>query len=87
MKYLFIIISILLLAIAPFFGQIEISLSKINDIASIDYKLFWDLRVPRVVVAFFTTGLAGCGFFVVLGTAVGFAALTDFSLTCAAVTL
>lgn len=59
MKYLFIILSLLLLLIAPFFGQIEINLSKINDIASIDYKLFWDLRLPRVIVAFFTGALLG----------------------------
>ena len=59
MKYLFIALSISLLLIAPFFGQIEISLSKISDIASIDYKLFWDLRLPRVIVAFFTGALLG----------------------------
>jgi len=59
MKYIFIVLSILLLAIAPFFGQVDINLSKIDDIASIDYKLFWDLRVPRVVVAFFTGALLG----------------------------
>ncbi len=59
MRYLFIILSLLLVAIAPFIGQIEISLSKINDITSIDYKLFWDLRMPRVVVAFFTGALLG----------------------------
>lgn len=59
MRYLFIILSILLLASAPFFGQMEITLSKIDDITSIDYKLFWDLRLPRVVVAFFTGALLG----------------------------
>jgi len=59
MKYLFIILSLSLLAIAPFFGQIDIDLSKINDITSVEYKLFWDLRLPRVVVAFFTGALLG----------------------------
>ena len=59
MKYVFITLSILLLLIAPFFGQMEVSLSKINDITSIDYKLFWDLRLPRVIVAFFTGALLG----------------------------
>jgi iron complex transport system permease protein len=59
MKYFFIILSILLLIIAPFFGQMEIDTSKIMDITSIDYKLFWDLRLPRVVVAFFTGALLG----------------------------
>jgi iron complex transport system permease protein len=46
-----------LLLIAPFFGQIDIDMSKINFLSSIEYKLFWDLRVPRVVVAFFTGAL------------------------------
>ncbi|WP_455757329.1 FecCD family ABC transporter permease [Sulfurimonas sp.] len=59
MNYLFIILSLLLLLVAPFFGQIEISLSQINNIDSIDHKLFWDLRMPRVVVAFFTGALLG----------------------------
>jgi iron complex transport system permease protein len=57
MRYIFIILSLLLLIIAPFFGQIELDLSKINDFSSMEYKLFWDLRVPRVVVAFFTGAL------------------------------
>ncbi|WP_373071715.1 FecCD family ABC transporter permease [Sulfurimonas sp.] len=59
MRYLFILLSLFIVAVAPFFGQIEISLSNINDIASMDYKLFWDLRLPRVVVAFFTGALLG----------------------------
>lgn len=59
MKYLSIILSLLLLLIAPFFGQIDIDMSKINDAASIEHKLFWDLRLPRVIVAFFTGALLG----------------------------
>ncbi|MBW6488324.1 iron ABC transporter permease [Sulfurimonas sp.] len=57
MRYLFIILSLILLIIAPFFGQINIDMSKINDIFSMEHKLFWDLRVPRVIVAFFTGAL------------------------------
>ncbi|MDO8454633.1 MAG: iron ABC transporter permease [Sulfurimonas sp.] len=59
MKYLFIILSIALLLTAPFFGQIKINLFNIGDMASMDYKLFWDLRLPRVIVAFFTGALLG----------------------------
>ncbi len=59
MKYIPIILSLFLLLIAPFFGQIDIDMSKINFLSSIEYKLFWDLRVPRVVVAFFTGALLG----------------------------
>lgn len=57
MRYIFIILSLLLLIIAPFFGQIDIDMSKINDIFSMEHKLFWELRLPRVVVAFFTGAL------------------------------
>ncbi len=59
MRYFFIILSIILLLTAPFFGQIEINLFNINDITSMDYKLFWDLRLPRIIVAFFTGALLG----------------------------
>jgi iron complex transport system permease protein len=59
MKYLFIILSIILLLTAPFFGQIELHLFNINDATSMDYKLFWDLRLPRIIVAFFTGALLG----------------------------
>lgn len=57
MRYIFIILSLLLLIFAPFFGQIDIDMSKINDLLSMEHKLFWDLRLPRVVVAFFTGAL------------------------------
>ncbi len=59
MKYIFIILSIALLLTAPFFGQIELHLFNINYTASMDYKLFWDLRLPRIIVAFFTGALLG----------------------------
>jgi len=59
MKYIFIIISLLIMAVAPFYGQIEISLSNINNISAMDHKLFWDLRLPRVIVAFFTGAILG----------------------------
>ena len=57
MNYLFVTLSLCLLIIAPFFGQMELDVSKIGDFASMEHKLFWDLRVPRVVVAFFTGAL------------------------------
>lgn len=59
MKYLFILLSLLLLSFAPFFGQIDLDLSKVNELTTMDYKLFWELRVPRVVAAFFTGALLG----------------------------
>ena len=59
MRNLFIIFSLALLLIAPFFGQIEIDISKLTDVSAMEYKLFWDLRVPRVIIAFFTGALLG----------------------------
>jgi len=53
MNKLLILFSLLLISIAPFFGQIDINLEKIFDSNSVDYKVFFDLRVPRVVLAFF----------------------------------
>ena len=57
MRYIFIILSIALIMIAPFIGQIDIDITKINDIFSIEHKLFWELRLPRIVIAFFTGSL------------------------------
>ena len=59
MRYLIFSISILIISIAPFFGQIELNISNLNISDSIDYRLFWELRVPRVIVAFFTGALLG----------------------------
>ena len=55
------ILSIIILFLAPFYGQIEIELNNILNSNSVAYKLFWDLRVPRVIVAFFAGGLLGLG--------------------------
>lgn len=59
MSYMYIVLSLILLICAPFFGQIDINPMQINDINSIDYKLFWELRVPRIIVAFFTGAMLG----------------------------
>jgi iron complex transport system permease protein len=59
MKQFIFFISLILICISPFFGQIDISLSNINNPEMMDHKLFWDLRFPRVIVAFFTGALLG----------------------------
>ncbi|MDH4944795.1 iron ABC transporter permease [Sulfurimonas sp. C5] len=59
MKLLFLFLSLFLLLIAPFFGQIDLDLAKLNNLASMDYTLFFDLRLPRVVTAFFSGALLG----------------------------
>jgi iron complex transport system permease protein len=59
--YIAPLLSILILLLAPFYGQINIRLTDIANPNLVAYKLFWDLRVPRVVVAFFAGGLLGLG--------------------------
>ncbi len=59
MKILFILASLIILVISPFYGQIELDISKITDNTSMEYQVFWDLRFPRVVMAFFTGALLG----------------------------
>lgn len=59
MRNLFILLSLIIVLAAPFFGQIEVSLANIGDTSTMDYKLFWDLRLPRIVVAFFSGALLG----------------------------
>jgi len=61
MRYIIALLSIALLAIAPFYGQIPIELSDLTDPSTVSYTLFWDLRLPRVVVAFFAGGVLGLG--------------------------
>jgi len=58
MKYFLpIVISFLILLSAPFFGQIDISLFNIFDSSTMDYQIFWDLRFPRVILAFLVGGI------------------------------
>ncbi len=59
MKKLFALFSVALLIIAPFYGQIHLDILKITDTNSMEFQLFWDLRLPRVVVAFFAGALLG----------------------------
>lgn len=57
MKKSLFIVSILILLIAPFLGEIALNLNEIFDSSSITYKVFWDLRVSRVLLAFFVGGI------------------------------
>ena len=52
--YIFTFIIILL---APFSGEINIHLNELFNEESITYKVFWDLRVSRVILAFFVGGI------------------------------
>ena len=59
MRYIFIFIALLILGIAPFYGQIDLPFAKLLDESSMHYQVFWELRFPRVLLAFFTGGVLG----------------------------
>lgn len=59
MKYFFILTSFFIVCFAPFYGQIDLSLEGILDENSMHYQVFWDLRFPRILLAFLTGGILG----------------------------
>ncbi|MEA3354128.1 MAG: iron ABC transporter permease [Campylobacterota bacterium] len=61
MKTAAFIVSFFIIAVAPFLGQIGISLNNIFDSSTVDHQIFWDIRVPRVLLAFFTGGILSLG--------------------------
>jgi iron complex transport system permease protein len=52
MKYVSLILSLAILVIAPFFGEITLNIEEIFSSASSSSMLFWEIRSPRVIVAF-----------------------------------
>lgn len=54
MKYASLVLSLALMAIAPLFGEISLDYRAIFEYGTSDYTLFWDIRLPRVLVAFFS---------------------------------
>jgi len=61
MKYLMYFLAIILIILAPFHGQIPIEFYNINNPTSVAYKLFWEIRLPRILVAFFAGGILSLG--------------------------
>ena len=61
MKYIIYTLSLFLIFFAPFHGQIPIELYNLDNPTTVDYKLFWDIRLPRVLVAFFAGGILALG--------------------------
>lgn len=61
MKIFLYIISFIILSIAPFMGEISLSLNDIFDTSSTTHIIFWDLRVSRVLLAFFVGGILALG--------------------------
>jgi len=56
-NYLAPLFSLLFLLSSPFFGQIDIGVLNIFDPTKMDYQIFWDLRFPRVLLAFLVGGI------------------------------
>ena len=61
MKILTYLLALTIIFLAPFYGQIPIELNNITNPTTMDYKLFWDIRLPRVLVAFFAGGILSLG--------------------------
>ena len=61
MKVFLYLISFIILLSAPFLGEITLSLKDIFDSSSTTYTIFWDLRVPRIFLAFFVGGILALG--------------------------
>ena len=61
MKILLYLISFIIICIAPFLGEVTLSLNDIFDTTNSSNMVFWDLRVSRVLLAFFVGGILSLG--------------------------
>jgi len=61
MRHIVFIFALGIIFLAPFFGQIPIELYNLDKPTTVDYKLFWDIRLPRVMVAFFAGAILALG--------------------------
>jgi len=61
MRILAILLCLGILLIAPFFGQIPLNLNAILESTSMEHKIFFDLRLPRVLLAFLVGGILALG--------------------------
>lgn len=52
-KSLLYIFSIIVLLITPFLGEVDLDFTNLFSKDTLDHKIFWDLRVPRSLLAFF----------------------------------
>lgn len=61
MKIVLYIFSFIIICLAPFLGEISLTFKDIFDSSSTTHTIFWDLRVSRVVLAFFVGGILALG--------------------------
>ncbi|WP_419769724.1 MAG: FecCD family ABC transporter permease [Candidatus Marinarcus sp.] len=57
MKLFLYISSFIIIGMAPFMGEISLDFKDIFDTSLTTYTIFWDLRVSRVLLAFFVGGI------------------------------
>ena len=61
MKLFLYISSFFIVCLAPFMGEINLTLNDIFDTSTTTHTIFWDLRVSRVILAFFVGGILALG--------------------------
>lgn len=61
MKVFLYIFSLILIFISPFLGEVNIEISSIFSLENSLNMVFWDLRVPRVILAFFVGSILALG--------------------------
>ncbi len=61
MKKLVYFLSIVLLLLSPFLGEVSLDFNNIFYKDSMTYTVFWDLRIPRIILAFFVGGILALG--------------------------
>ena len=61
MKIVLYLFAFIILVISPFFGEITLKLSDVLDSTNSANMVFWDLRVSRVLLAFFVGGILSLG--------------------------
>ncbi|MCX6072797.1 MAG: iron ABC transporter permease [Campylobacterales bacterium] len=61
MKLFMLLLALIILAISPFIGETPLNVRKILDPDAMEYLLFWDLRLPRVIVAFASGAILALG--------------------------
>lgn len=61
MKLSIFLLSLVVLALSPFVGETALEIRNIADPDAMEYLLFWDLRLPRVLAAFFSGAILALG--------------------------
>lgn len=61
MKYAILFFAIVIMAVSPFMGQIALQPPNLLDSTTMDAKIFFELRLPRMLLAFLVGGILALG--------------------------